>query len=100
MHRKMVEGERESIEVFRNAKNYHFPMKLSVSVRTLFFFEAKAQRKKAWQKRNAARGFRALRSATKDAVFGNCDLLKKVDQNFITWQRLVARPMRSKTVAA
>ena len=27
--------------------------------------------------------FRTLRRATKDAVFGNCHLLKKVDENFI-----------------
>ena len=30
------------------------------------------------------KGFRPLRRATKDAVFGNCHLLKKVDENFIS----------------
>jgi DNA-binding GntR family transcriptional regulator len=37
--------------------------------------------KKALQ-RNAAKEFRALRSATKGAAFGNRKLLKKLDQNF------------------
>ena len=31
-----------------------------------------------------SREFRGLRSATKDAVLGTCDLLKKVDQNFLS----------------
>ena len=29
------------------------------------------------------REFRGLRSATKDAVLGTCDLFQKVDQNFL-----------------
>jgi hypothetical protein len=74
-----------------------------------FSFDAKGTKEKAWQKENAERAFRALRSATKDAVFGYCDLLKKVDQNFApdnAWSKTNAvedqcgrRPMRSKTVA-
>ena len=39
------------------------------------------------QRRLTIKAFRALRSSTKDAVFGNCHLLKKVDENFIL-QRL------------
>ena len=35
------------------------------------------------QRRLNDKDFRALRRSTKDAVFGNCHLLKKVDENFI-----------------
>ena len=83
------------------------PVKLPVSVRPLFSLTPQAQRKKFAKKKRRKR-FRALRSATKDAVFGNCDLLKKVDQNFApdnAWSKTNAvedqcgrRPLRSKTM--
>ena len=64
MHCKMVEGERESIEVFRNAKNYRFPVKPTVSVRLFFFSWSSRRKRKRTKKRSAIREFRALRSAT------------------------------------
>ena len=74
-----VEGECESIKVFRNAKNYRFPVKLFVSVSPLFSFDLGSRKRrkagrclasqcKSCKKENGERRFRALRSATKDAV--------------------------------
>jgi hypothetical protein len=51
----------------------------------VYFFSSFLKKRKSTKKRRIAshaRVFRGLRSATKDAVLGTCDLLKKVDQNF------------------
>jgi len=40
------------------------------------------RKEKALQKETRQGECRTLRSATKGAAFGNCELLKKLDQNF------------------
>jgi hypothetical protein len=57
-------------------------VKIIVSVGLFFFSWSSRRKRKRTKKRSPLGAFRALRSATKGAAFGNCKLLKKFDQNF------------------
>lgn len=55
------------------------------------------------QERLTIKAFRPLRRTAKDAVFGNCHLLEKVDENFIVIERersKGSRPARERQAAS